>query len=1017
MRDLALALVAASAALDKDGDGAPDHAPKRTLRHNVLSKGRVQALYEMMAFMKFTRGRILLVAGLAALLLAYTLFGFVGVPRLLRSHAVGFVAERYERKLDIGEIRFNPFTLELRVDALSFPDAQGVPLAGFAHLLVNLDASSLVRLAPSFESIELGEPFTNVVIRKDGTLNLADLAKPFATPAGTEPEPGDPVELAIQNLMVTAGRIDFENNARPTVFRTRLTPITFVLRDFNTVGAAGNAYGLRAVSMADERFSWDGTFALTPFSSQGRFSVTNLHAATLWSYLRDALPFEITRGMIDVAGDYEFAARDSDLRLQVKEITAADVALRAPGQAEDVTFAELEVTNTRFDLKRRRADIEKVRLSGAALHARRDAQGRINLLALLGEGDAGDAPLSAPGPAPSGPVAAPWEFSAPSIELAGAAIEVEDAFVKPAATFKLAPVDVTVNGYSNVPGATLQIAARAGIDGAATLGATAEITPATSALSSHLELRDFRLASIQPYLGAYTQMTLSSGTLGAALDLRRTGDGALTIAGHVDVAKLHTVDDALRQEFITWDRLRVSGIHYSSQAARLRIDTIAATAPYARLIIAPDQSINVSHVLSAPAGRAPVQGALASTAASPPRPLRVSIGAVRVTNGAANFADFWIQPNYAVNLQNMNGTILGLSSDPKSRARVRFEGKVDRYAPAKIDGDLNLLSASLYTDLKVSFKGVEMTSVTPYSGRFAGYKIEKGKLSIDVSYLVENRTLQARQKFVIDQLELGERVESPDAVRLPLKLAVALLKDRNGVIDIDLPMTGSLDDPQFRMGPLIWKAFVGLLAKAATAPFTLLGGLFGGGEEMNLIEFDAGDAALDATASERIASLAKALTERPGLELEIPTTYSPELDREAIISRRIDSLLRSRPDASDAALADPARRFELLVAQYLADDGARRTLPPTALALNAQRKRERAPEAYAAANLELAQALALEDGVADRELEQLGLMRARAIQDALLGAGTLDAARVFVMGANPAAPGANRKVRVELRLK
>ncbi len=198
------------------------------------------------------------------------------------------------------------------------------------------------------------------------------------------------------------------------------------------------------------------------------------------------------------------------------------------------------------------------------------------------------------------------------------------------------------------------------------------------------------------------------------------------------------------------------------------------------------------------------------TRAAAPLPLRVSIGAVRIVNGAANFADFWIQPNYAVNLQNMNGSILGLSSDPKSRAKVEFEGKVDRYAPAKISGEINLLSAALYTDLKVSFKGVEMTSVTPYSGRFAGYKIEKGKLSIDVAYLVENRTLTAKQRFVIDQLELGERVESADAVRLPLKLAVALLKDRNGVIDIDLPMTGSLDDPQFRMGPLIWKAFVGL---------------------------------------------------------------------------------------------------------------------------------------------------------------------------------------------------------------
>ena len=304
---------------------------------------------------------------------------------------------------------------------------------------------------------------------------------------------------------MTSGRIDFENNARPTVFRTRLTPITFVLRDFNTTGVAGNAYGLRAVSMADERFSWDGTFALTPFTSQGRFEITNLHAATLWSYLRDALPFEITRGMINVAGDYDFAARDSDLRLHVKDVTAADVALRAPDQPEDVTFAELKIANTRLDLKRRRADVEKVTLSGASLRARRDAMGEINLLALLGDRDAAEATVPAPA---AGPEVAPWVFSAPSIELAGAGIEVEDAFVAPAARFKLAPVDVTVSGYSNAPDATLEVDATVGIDGAAKLHATGEVVPGTAALSSRIELSDFKLASIQPYLGAHTQMTL-----------------------------------------------------------------------------------------------------------------------------------------------------------------------------------------------------------------------------------------------------------------------------------------------------------------------------------------------------------------------------------------------------------------------------------------------------------------------------------------------------------------------------
>ena len=994
----------------------------------------------MAAFIKFTRGRIILLASVLALLIAYTLFGFFGVPRLLHSRATEFVAKEYGRKLELGDIQFNPFTLELRVHGLSFPDTEGQPLVGFRDLLVNFNVTSLFRLAPSFEAIELNEPFTGLVVRKDGTLNLVDLARPFDAPPNPNAKPDEPLKLYIERFRVAAGRVDFEDRARATPFRTRLAPITFELRDFATTGEAGNAYSLRAASVDDERFAWNGSFRTTPFTSTGSFEVANLRATTLWSYLRDALPFELTSGMINLQGGYDFAASDSGLKLNVKDVTATDLSLTLPNQTpDDVKLAKLAITNTRFDLLQRRVDIEKLSLSGAALRARRDAQGAINLLGLLGGKDA-PVPMEATTPAvttaaPEAPEATaaastdtgrPWVVNAPDIVVEAATMDVEDGLVRPAATFKLAPIDVKVSGYSTAPGTNVQVDANVAIDGTATLAAKGEMALDTPAQSLHVDIKDFNLASLQPYLGTYTQMTLSRGALNASLDVKRNEADVLDLAGTVDVAKLHTIDNALRQEFITWDRLQLSGIEYSSSPARLRIATVAANAPYARLIIAPDQSINVSKVLSAPGGTtpAPIQTVERQTVdkgdgprAAPPPAMRMSIGTVRIVNGAANFADFWIQPNYAVNLQNMNGTILGLSSDPKSRAKLDFEGKVDRYAPAKISGDLNLLSAALYTDIKVSFKGVEMTSVTPYSGRFAGYKIEKGKLSIDVSYLVENRTLTAKQRFVIDQLELGERVESEDAVRLPLKLAVALLKDSNGVIDIDLPMTGSLDDPQFRMGPLIWKAFVGLLTKAATAPFKLLGSLFGGGEEMNLIEFDAGSAALDPAAQEKVASIIKALTARPGLQLEVPTTWSPELDGAAISARRVEGLLRSLPKSDELALADPARRFDLLVSQYQSDYGAKTALPPAALALTAVKKNERTPDAITGANRELETSIAQKHAVTDADFEQLGQSRARAIQDALLGAGALDATRVFILGGNAAAAAENKRVRVELRLK
>src|SRR6185503_10006670 len=371
----------------------------------------------------------------------------------------------------------------------------------------------------------------------------------------------------------------------------------------------------------------------------------------------------------------------------------------------------------------------------------------------------------------------------------------------------------------------------------------------------------------------------------------------------------------------------------------------------------PDQTVNVKQVLTPAAGQS--QGAeqtpaAASQAVGPTdAPLPTSIGTVRIAGGSGNFADFWIQPNYAVSLAGLEGTITGLDSKPGSRAQVKLDGNVDKYAPAKMTGEMNILSQSAFSDITVSLKGVELSTVTPYSGRFAGYKIEKGKLTVDVNYLVENRQLKAGQYFVVDQLELGERVESPDAVHLPLKIAVALLKDRNGVIDLDLPVTGSLDDPKFRIGPIIWKAVVNLLTKVATAPFALLGRLFGGSEEMNLVDFEPGKAVLDEAGQQKMSSLLKAMQERTQLQLDVPGTYSPEVDRPVLVAGRLDEKLTGLATEQSAAskrknavsaqetLADPAARFEVLVAQYRLDLGADAALPPTAQETLAKSRRKR----------------------------------------------------------------------------
>ena len=965
--------------------------------------------------------KLLVIGGIALLLVAlYAVAGFLLAPRLLRSGMTDFVKEHYGRALRVGEIRCNPFTLAVELRDLELPDADGQRLLGFARLYVNASLASVWRRGASLEAIELDQPFLRTVIRRDGTLNLSALSAPFADQADSAAKPADPARLFIGRLRLGEGAVDFVDETRDTAFRAQLRPITFELLDFATTGESGNVYALRGASLAGEHFSWSGNFGLRPLSSRGQFELSQVQARTLWSYLRDSLAFEVASGVVDVKGTYEFAAPPErvDLKVDVGTIGVTDLGIRPPGGAADyVHVARFAVDDTRVDLARRRVDIGKVMWSGGDVHAWRGSDGTINLFELT-KGNAAESAGSPPAAAAATSVDAttPWVVSAPDIAVEKLNVALEDRFVRPTATFSLNPIDIHVTGF-NTADRKLNVDAHVAIAESGKLHVNGAAAVDAATFKGRVDLEQFDLKLLQPYVATYTQMTLQGGMLSTGLDVTRNDQGALTLAGDIDVAQLRTIDNELKQDFVKWDRLRIASLAYQSQPARLKIGSITAQAPYARVVIAPDQTVSVSKVLTRPANApGPVQTVRTDSGATNPvgveKPMPIAIGRVRIANGSANFADYWIQPNYAVSLQSLSGTIDGLSSDGKSRAKLKLEGKVDRYAPALIAGELNLLSASLYTDIKMNFKGVDMTSITPYSGRFAGYRVEKGKLSVDLTYHVENRTLKADQRFVIDQLELGERVESPDAVRLPLKLAVALLKDRNGVIDIGLPLTGSLDDPKFRIGPLIWKAFLGLLTKAATAPFALLGSLFGGGEEMNLVDFEPGSAALDASAQEKLTGLVKAMIERPQLQLDVPASYAADLDSRALAKATLDAMLAAQAPQGVAAL-DPAKHFDLLVELHRKQFGKEALLPGVAAETFANRKKKPSFDAGIAA---LETALTGAQAMTPAELDSLATARARAVEEVLVGQGGIDGGRVFVV-APSARPPANGKARLEMSLR
>lgn len=974
----------------------------------------------------------LIVAGISAgLLAAYALAGFLWLPRFVQSSVQETFERDYGRKVALARPSFNPFTFEFEARDFSVPDADGERLLGFGRLYLDFELSSLWRRSWTFGAIALERPTLRLVQRQDGSLNLSDL-KPAEAADGDAAEAPVP-SFAIGELSVLEGQVDVLDRMRDEPFATSLRPVTFGLTDFHSRGE-GNAFSFKAGSDRAGRLAVDGTLALGPFASKGRINIAGLPATTVSDYLGETLPITLLAGRIDLdmAYDLSLAGEPFTLVLDLPTVAARELVTVAHGHEDAWQVPVLDVRESHVDVAARTVRIGSVELRDTVATAWLDGQGfhspGVALLPKPAIVEAGDA---------SGTVAvstAPgWQVEIPVIRMANASVTLQDRRIEPAAAFGLVVQELQIGDFTFPQRAPWKIAGSLAVQSGGELGLAGMLELNPLKLAADVTTKALDLSAAQPYLDGDTDLKLRSGTLTSQgrLEIAAEGRPRLRYAGDLTVAGLHTEDGTLGEDFINWSALEVRKLEFTQEPARLAIREIVAKDPYLRLILAASGVTNILSVLDPEAaalraaeiaaeraagekdkqdrGRgARKDEAPAPPAAEPPAEpkLPARIGTIRIANGNVNFSDFTLQPPFQIAVERLAGAITGMTSVAGERARVELAGEVDRYAPASIEGELNLLAARSYLDIAAKFRNIELTSFNPYSGKFAGYRIDKGKLSIETSYRVENRRLDAKHRFTLDQLQLGDRVESPDAVSLPLKLAVALLKDRNGVIDIDLPVTGSLDDPQFRLGPIIWKAVLGLLGKIVTAPFALLGSLFGGGEDLSDLSFAPGAATLDAAALEKLASLRKALNERPGLNIDVPSTVDPRADRESLAALRWNALLAGTDTADRGAYRD--RLFAL----YRERIGNKPEIPKP------PEPPEGAPEIDPVEHAIEFLVPKLREGVVvtDADLALLADARAEAVRDALLADGEIDPARVFLIRGEPATADGGM-IRMVLSLK
>jgi hypothetical protein len=508
-----------------------------------------------------------------------------------------------------------------------------------------------------------------------------------------------------------------------------------------------------------------------------------------------------------------------------------------------------------------------------------------------------------------------WSGTVRNVNVTNCALHFEDNVNSRPAKLDLTGITLDAKNISNIPGTnfTAAFSVRWNTNGSIKTFTTASFLPPT--FDIQLDLDQLDLGSLDPYLEPKVNLLILGSKLGlhGKINLRTPLHELPEVTFHGDVRldDFHTVDGAMGEDLLKWDSVRVTGIDANLNPQTVSIKEIAADNLYARVVIETNRSVNLLTALRMTNTNAPTatnetkiaktkspavaKNSIAPTTNAPSSLPDISIGSIVISNAAIHYSDFSLKPNVNLTIEQASGTIAGISSKELQHADVNFHALVDNVGPADITGHINPFSGTQTNEIKIAIKDVDLTPTSPYGAKFAGYGIAEGKLNMDLTYEIVGRKLKSKNVITLDHFTFGEKVDSPDATHLPVRLAVAILKDRDGKIVLDVPIDGSLDDPQMRVGKVVTRAVVNILEKVATSPFSLLGALFGGGgDELSYQDFTPGSAELSPDNVKKLDSLVKGLYARPGLNLEISGSVDPVNDRDGLQRDNLDRQLRAR---------------------------------------------------------------------------------------------------------------------------
>lgn len=845
---------------------------------------------------------------------------------------------------------------QLLLSDLDLRQRDGTELLGLSSLYLELTRGDLLQQDFNLSSLELEQPRLHITRDAEGRWNLQELAAADHTAAETPPAspsaaPADATEqpalpgIRVARLMLVDGEVQFSDQAVPESFTDALQAVNLQVDNLSTHPGERSGFALSLHNSREARLQVNGELGLSPLSSDLQLALEGLSLKPWYPYLAAQLA-RVPEGRLALNGEARYSP-DGNLRLAQVALTLEDLLLPFAGE-DRLTLETARLSGGRFDLAQRRIALERLAFSGGDLRAGRRADGRLTPLDLLRP--APDQDTSEQPADPVSAAAAPWQMQLDELALDAFSLTLQDAMQSGRPVIRIPELSLQASDlrYPDSANSPFTLDSRIGEQGRLAINGTLAHSPLK--LTAETSIDQLDLTDFNDFIPARFKLHLSDGRLYSTLNLQleqKTSGLSGEFSGQVDVNRFSLEDPLGQGELLAWQNLNLKGIDGGLTPLRLHIEEVALSGYLANILVTEQGRINLTSMTAEDAAglSETTEPPAAEESPEPPQdseeapPADIRIAALTLQGGTVSFVDRHLPSTFATTMYQLGGRVTGLASDPAMQADVDLRGELENHSPLTVSGRINPLSRELFADLTISFKDIDLTPLTPYSGTYLGYVIDKGKLYLDLDYHIEHQSIAADNRVLIDQFTFGDRVASDKATSLPVGLAVALLKDPRGEIHLDIPVSGNLNDPDFSVAGAIFTIIRNLLVKAATAPFALLASMFGGEEDFSSVAFPPGTAQLEDAQRDKLDKLAEMLAQRPVLTLEISGFIDPERDPEAYRRLRLDERLQAAREELQAEQAraqqtDSAPAAEPPAAETAADPDAAETpieVPPALL--------------------------------------------------------------------------------------